>query len=155
MRELKYTVVACAIKKDQHLARYGMAAVDPYLLSLNILVERFCFEIGSVEEGGYIIAEKRNTTLDNELEIAWLNLKVSGTRFLQAAKVKRGISQLLIKDKKMNLAGLQLADLVVSPIGRHILGKPAKDDWQIVESKLRHRPGGGYLGAGLVVLPKE
>ncbi len=40
MRELDYSVVACAIRKDEHLARYGMAALDPYLMSLDILVER-------------------------------------------------------------------------------------------------------------------
>src|SRR6266508_4130237 len=50
MRELDYIVVACVIKKDSHLARYGMAAVDPYMLSLDVLVERFCFEIGNVED---------------------------------------------------------------------------------------------------------
>jgi hypothetical protein len=48
---------------------------------------------------------------------------------------------------------LQLADLVVTPIGRHILGKDRHDDWEIVKSKFRHR-GGNYLGAGLVILPK-
>ena len=45
MRDLQYTVVACAIHKDNHLSRYGVAALDPYLLSLDILVERFGFEI--------------------------------------------------------------------------------------------------------------
>src|SRR5690606_38454557 len=43
MRNLDYKVVACAIKKDAHLARYGPAAYDPYHWSLNILVERYCF----------------------------------------------------------------------------------------------------------------
>ena len=48
MTELEYRVVACAIRKDQHLAKYGMAALDPYLMSLDILVERFCMDIGDV-----------------------------------------------------------------------------------------------------------
>jgi hypothetical protein len=42
MRRLDYTVIACAIRKDAHLAAYGPAALDPYTLSLNVLVERFC-----------------------------------------------------------------------------------------------------------------
>ena len=41
MRDLEFTVVACAIKKDSHLQRYGLGAMDPYILSLDILVERF------------------------------------------------------------------------------------------------------------------
>lgn len=47
MTSLDYKVVACAIRRDAHLARYGLAAADPYLLSLDILVERFSFEVGS------------------------------------------------------------------------------------------------------------
>ena len=76
MRRMTYTVVACVVRKDEHLARYGVAALDPYLLRLDLLVERFCFELGNVTGGGVIVAEKRDATLDHELEIAWLNLKV-------------------------------------------------------------------------------
>jgi len=153
MRELDYTVVACAIKKDAHLARYGMAAVDPYLLSLDILVERFCFEIGSIPNGGVIYAEKRSPVLDRELDIAWLNLKVQGTESVQASTINDRITNLHTISKETNNAGLQLADLVVSPIGRFVLGKPTKEDWTIIESKFRRR-GGCFLGAGLVVLPR-
>ncbi len=37
--------MACAIHKDEHLSRYGVAALDPYLLSLDVLVELFCLDI--------------------------------------------------------------------------------------------------------------
>jgi len=53
MLDLKYQVVACAVKKDSHLAQYGLAALDPYMLSLDILVERFCMEIGENEKKRY------------------------------------------------------------------------------------------------------
>jgi len=154
MRKLRYTVVACAIRKDQHLSRYGVAALDPYLLSLDVLVERLCFEVGNVAGGGVIVAEKRDPTLDRQLDVAWLNLKIQGTRFLQAKAIERRILGLNLRDKSENIAGLQLADLVVTPIGRHVLGKSLKEDWRIVESKLRRGPKGSYEGYGLVVLPK-
>ena len=86
---------------------------------------------------GVIVAEKRDPTLDHELEIAWLNLKVQGTRFTRAKAIDKRILGLNLRSKKENIAGLQLADLVVSPIGRHVLGKPDKEDWRIVEGKLR------------------
>ena len=35
-----------------------------------------------------------------------------------------------------------------------LLGKPDKDDWLIVEQKLRRGPGGDVEGYGLVSLPK-
>jgi hypothetical protein len=154
MNELSYTVIACAIRKDYHLARYGVAALDPYLLSLDVLVERFCMEIGNLEGGGLIVAERRDATLDHELELAWLNLKIQGTRYFRAKQIEQRIIGLNLRDKKANLAGLQLADLVVTPIGRKILGKTVKEDYRIVESKLRRSRTGKVEGYGLVVLPK-
>lgn len=154
MNELQYTVVACAIRKDYHLSRYGLAALDPYLLSLDVLVERFCMEVGNVEDGGLIVAERRDPTLDHELELAWLNLKIQGTRYLQAKQIEGRILGLNLRDKNNNLAGLQLADLVVTPIGRKILGKTVKEDYRIVESKFRRSHMGKIEGYGLVVLPK-
>jgi hypothetical protein len=56
--------------------------------------------------------------------------------------------------KRDNIAGLQLADLVVSPIGRFVLGKPVHEDFRVIEPKFRRRQG-DYRGAGLVVLPKD
>ena len=154
MQRLEYSVVACAIRKNNHLSRYGVAALDPYLLSLDILVERFCFDVGRNSGGGLIVAEKRDPTLDRELDLAWLNLKIQGTRYLQATDIEDRIMALNLRAKKDNIAGLQLADLVVSPIGRHVLGKPDKEDWRIVERKFRRNRHGKVEGYGLVVLPK-
>jgi len=155
MAALEYSVVACAIRKDEHLSRYGLGALDPYMMSLDILVERFCFEIGDREAGGVIIAEKRGATLDHQLDLAWLNLKIQGTRFLQATDLERRIAGLVTRGKRDLVAGLELADLVVSPIGRYVLGRPTKEDFRIVERKFRRNRMGDYRGFGLVVLPKE
>jgi Protein of unknown function (DUF3800) len=155
MHRLDYMVVACVISKEDHLSRYGVAALDPYLLSLDVLVERLCFEIGGTANGGVIVAEYRDPVLDRQLEIAWLNLKVQGTRFISAAEITRRVIGLNLRSKRENVAGLQLADLIVSPIGRHVLGKPDREDFRIVESKFRKNWKGVYDGFGLVILPKK
>lgn len=154
MRSLRFMVVACAIRKDAHLSRYGVAALDPYLLSLDILVERFCMELGNVSGGGLIVAEKRDPTLDHELDLAWLNLKIQGTRYLQATDIEKRVLGLNLRAKSENLVGLQLADLVVTPIGRYVLGKPIKEDFEIIREKFRCSVRGVFEGYGLVVLPK-
>lgn len=154
MRTLQYTVVACVIRKEEHLTRYGVAALDPYMLSLDVLVERFCFDIGGVSGGGVIVAERRDPTLDRELDLAWLNLKIQGTRYMQAKDIANRIVGLNLRPKSDNIAGLQLADLVVSPIGRHVMGKPDREDWTIVHEKLRRSQSGRVDGHGLVVLPQ-
>ena len=152
MRNLDYTVVACAIRTDAHLARYGVHAADPYMQSLHVLVEQFCQELGDVPDSGIIFAEKRNLRLDRELDHAWERLRRHGTRAVSARAIEERVVDLSLKDKQLNLVGLQLADLVVAPIGRAVLGKPTRPDWEVVESKFR-RQGGSYHGHGLVVLP--
>ncbi len=154
MRGADYRVVACSVHKTAHLARYGFGALDPYMLSLNVLVERFCLDVGNVARGGIIVAEKRDPVLDRGLDLAWLNLKINGTRFVQAHDIDHRMTNLALRAKADNIAGLQLADLVVSPIGRHVLGKPDREDWRIVESKFRRSPQGKIEGYGLVCLPK-
>jgi hypothetical protein len=151
---LDFKIVACAIRKVHHLEKYGLEALDPYLLSLNVLLERFYFELKYKETNGYIIAESRHETLDNELELAFLNLKISGTLYVSGTNIKNRINAFNIRDKKENIAGLQLADLVVTPVGRYVLGKKIKEDFRIIERKFRRFSWGGYKGPGLVILPK-
>jgi len=102
-----------------------------------------------------IVAEQRNSTLDHQLELAWLNLKISGTAQVRATEIERKVVGLNLRDKRANIAGLQLADLVVSPIGRHVIGKPDSEDFKIIERKFRRAGRESYLGPGLVVLPKQ
>lgn len=155
MRELEYTVVACVIRKPQHLERHGNNAIDPYMLSLEVLVECFAHELGDVLEGGIIYAEKRGEDLDGPLERAWLRIQDRGTSSISANKLNDRIIDLILRHKSLNIAGLQLADLVVSPIGRKLIGKQYREDWEIVESKFRRLvPTGDYQECGLIVLPK-
>ena len=155
MRTLSYSVVACVIRKSDYLSRFGLAALDPYLMSLDILVELFCFDVGDVKSDGAIVAERRDPTLDRSLELAWSNLRIQGTSRLRGMVVRERLSTLSLFDKKDNVASLQLADLVVSPIGRYVLGKPTKEDWEIVRGKLRRSPGEHIESYGLVILPTE
>ena len=76
---LEFKVVACAVLKDAYRTKYGPLAIDPYLFSLGILVERFCFEIGGKGDVGRVEAERRGPQLDRELRVAWQALTLSGT----------------------------------------------------------------------------
>jgi Protein of unknown function (DUF3800) len=155
LAELDYQIVACAIRKEAHFSRYGFAAIDPYHLGLEVLVERFCYEVGDRKRGGVIVAEKRDRVLDRQLRLAWLTLKTGGTRFVQAVDVSNRMMGLALRGKDDNIAGLQIADLVVTPIGRSLLGKPSLIDYGVIRSKFRCNGKGKYDGVGLVVLPKN
>lgn len=159
VRRLEFKIIACVVKKDKHLAKYGTKALDPYMLSLTILVERFLFECGSV--GGAVVAESRGGTFDNALELAFLDLKIRGTEYLSATKIRSRIHSFSIRNKKENIAGLQLADVLATPIGRHVLGKRTYavycsegNFFNTVKAKFRTNSKGEYEGMGLIVLPK-
>ncbi len=152
MITMPYMALGCVIHKDAHLKRYGLEAMDPYQLSLHIIVERAFF---ALERNRllHIVAESRNAYLDQLLEIGFLNLKVQGTKFISPASLRALGMELHIREKSKNITGLQIADLLVSPMGRFALGKRMHTDWEIIESKL-YRHKGNWEGAGLVVLPK-
>jgi hypothetical protein len=157
--ELDFKIVACVVRKEDHLRKYRLRALDPYLFSLSLLVERFIFECGS--QGGAIIAESRDPTLNNSLELAFLDLKIRGTDYISATKIQKRIRSFTIREKQENIAGLQLADVVATPIGRHAIGKrtyPAYcgqgDFFSILRGKFRQDAAGKIDGMGLIVLPK-
>ncbi len=156
---LDFKIVACVIRKQEHLKKYGLHAVDPYMLSLSILIERFIFECGSA--GGSVVAEARDATLNNALELAFLDLKIRGTNYVSATKVQKRIHGFAIRDKQENITGLQLADVCATPIGRRAIGRSTYpkysdhgDFYQTVKRKLRCDWKGETEGMGLVVLPK-
>ena len=152
MTDLPYQVMAVAVKKDQHRARYGEAAADPYHLAMEFLVERFVLFLSG--RPGRIVAESRNPVLDGRLRVVYEEMCVFGTRYAGSDAIRRALPHpLQILPKGNNIAGLQLADLVITPIGRHVMGKADKEDWRIIERRLRRGPDGGYMGYGLKVFP--
>ena len=154
MRRWSFTVVACAVRKDHHAREYGTSAIDPTMLSLEVVAERFCYELrqrGIV--GADIIAEARGRPLDRIRERSRQDLLVNGTRYVGRHELSDRVRLLELRTKTAGESGLELADLVVSPIGRHVIGKPPREDGAIVSEKLRRRDG-SWHGAGLVVLPR-
>src|SRR5260370_1202780 len=79
------------------------------------------FECGAA--GGSIIVEGRSPTLDNALNLAFLDLKIRGTQYLAATKIAKRIHNFTVRAKKPAIAGLEIADVVATPIGRHVHGK--------------------------------
>lgn len=153
-----YKVLACVFEMTRYVAQYHQPA-DPYHHGLEMLIERYCRELRMEEDAGLIPAEKRNPRLDLELVKAWEAYRSAGggTGYVGSDDIDKVIVDLSLKDKMPESAGLQLADLVVTPPGRQVAGyrpKPDQVQWSVVESKLRRGPGGSYEGYGLVIRPK-
>ncbi len=118
MQTIEYEIVACVIYKNRHVGKYTDNARDLYELSLDILVERFVYALKEAKTQGKIIAEKRNSYQDKLLMEAWQNyLCGKGIYCLPETQIFSLIDRgLKLVDKKDNIAGLQIADLVVTPL---------------------------------------
>ena len=158
LAKLDITIVACVIMKNKHFANYGLEAKDPYLLSFDNLLNRLVFDLAD-DQRGKIIAESRNSVLDNQLEIAYLSTRVEGTNKVQAAEIKLKLEGAIqFRQKSDNIAGLQLADMVASPIARHFLNKPERLghqlSYQSVFNKVRNIKG-RWENVGITILPHK
>lgn len=155
IKETDFRLIACIVDKNKHLEHYRNA-MDPYLLSLEIVLERFIMFLNSNNEQGIVIAESRNTQLDNQLNLSFLDLKIRGTRFLTPTEVSKAISDFKFKKKEENIAGLQLIDSVITPIGRRYLNKRNHYiDYELIKAKYHRHKCGKYNGYGLVIFPKK
>lgn len=108
-------------------------------------------------EQGKIIAERRNSILDNQLELAFINAKINGTELLKGSEIKDRIENLYLAPKSQNEAGLQIADLLATPIGRSILGTKTKPGHEVKYSVLKNKfskKTKDNENLGLIVLPK-
>ena len=139
IQKTPFHIVSCTIRKDKLVDKYGIKAHNPYYIALENLLNRimyFCDQNSTCK----IYPEKRGFVEDKSLELEFASLQINGVKFHKGSKIRKHIQKFELVDKTKNLSGSQLADLVVSPIGRHIIGKPPKPkgneiDYQILKSK--------------------
>lgn len=136
--KLPITIVYCAIQKDRMLQQYGYHAEDPYLFSFENILNRILRVIpwGTCD----IYPEKRSSVENIKLEAELIKIKTMWSQFYSGSQIQSHINSFILKDKKTNESGLQLADLIVSPIGRHILWKTPRPgnevDYQTIIKKI-------------------
>ena len=123
IKEQDYCVITVVIDKKTHTERYGRAAYHPYHYCLAALLERYCGFLNFYNAQGDILAESRGGTEDLKLKRAYQKLYREGTgqrgsKFFQRALTS---SQIKIKLKSANIAGLQLSDLLAHPSKQEIL----------------------------------
>ena len=150
MRSLPFSVVACAIRKDRYAVIPEAGDHDLYQIALQHLTDQFCGIIGSRDRGGRIRAERRRPDQDLAVLRSWGEIRQSGTAETSAATVRRRIASLSLHSKADRIVGLELADLVVTPIGRHVFGRPDQPDWHIVREKFH-----GGADSAVTILPEQ
>lgn len=151
IRSAPFTLVASCILKDRFLTRRGPED-NPYHVAMEFGLERIYLALQELRQRGrktYIVFERRGLQEDRDLELEF-------RRILDQSHLL-GISEsldIVLASKKSNSAGLQLADMVARPIGRHLLAPDGRNRaFELLQEKFRRSPEGEVKGWGLKIYP--
>lgn len=120
-----YVIVSCTILKEQ-LTKFCIRGEkdDVYGLSLSYLIERsiFCVDNENKDKTPEIsiVVERRGKNEDNRLLNYYNGLRNRGTKWVVAERLRSRISDFGFKNKKDNIIGLQIADLIAYPVTIHL-----------------------------------
>jgi hypothetical protein len=141
-----FELIAVAIRKPEHIAKYGTKARDPYELSLEFGLERLSRDLHAVGQKEItLVAESRNKKDNDRLRGAFDHLIKYGS-FYQT--FDHGKFELDFAPKSANAVGHQLADLCIGPVARFAATGESTKAFEIVKAKMS-----GKRGYGLKIFP--
>ena len=159
MATLPFTVLASAIRKEDHKNQYVDPA-NPYILSLMFIVERFLYLLEETDEVGHISVESRDPKANTDLLSAFTDILNNGSYIpdkeyiISGDRFRRRIDEMAFVTKQQNENGHQIADLVAYPIAKFVLDEQRLNPaFEIIRPKFRSKAG-EIMGYGLKVFPK-
>jgi hypothetical protein len=152
-----FEIIASVIQK-QKLTRYSKPS-NPYQLAMLFCMERLLKWLYTYNQTGktiHIIFESRGKKEDQELELEFRRICDNAPTCLSSNLDFTNIHFVMrFVDKKANLAGLQIADLIARPIGLHVLRSNQQNRaFEIIKHKFVSYKNGGYNGNGLKIFPQ-
>lgn len=156
MEQSNFILIACVVDKER-LSRSDGVESNPYHIALGICLQRlhgFLAEKGQGKLQTHVVVECRGKKEDRELELEFRRICDGEGVPMQPLPFN-----IVFADKKTNLDGLQLADLVARPVGLNYL-RPNQPNQaiEVLKRKFycdggRAQVGQGYEGVGLVIHP--
>jgi hypothetical protein len=141
IKDAPFEMIAIAIKKPEHVAKYGSRAKDPYELSLEFGIERLSRDLAKAGQKEIrLVAESRNKRENDALRTAFDRLIKYGSYYQTFGNVKFDLD---FGPKSANAAGHQLADLCIGPIARFTATGKSTPQFEIVKAKICSTPGYG------------
>lgn len=158
MDKSNFILIACVVDKVR-LGRQEGESANPYNIALDICLQGlhdFLAEKGQASLQTHVVVECRGKREDRELELEFRRV-CDG----QGSQNRTLPFHVVFADKKTNLAGLQLADLVARPVGVNYI-RPAQTNqaFDLLKEKFfcaggRTQVGKDYEGVGLIVHPRK
>ena len=145
-----FTIISACIDKRALRSTYANPA-NPYDISVKMCLERLHLFLKNVGDNGgpcHVAFEGRGKKEDAELELAFLRACTANTTGEKIDCIP------IFRPKGVNSSGLQIADLVARPIGRHVMN-PSQPNraYEILETKFRRSSSGKIMGYGLKCFP--
>lgn len=123
MMEAEFEIVTVLIDKDKFNRKYTKWKTDTYHYCMRCLVERFHRHLYTNKGVGDIMFETRNPNADKKLANSYRRIYNGGTENVKAHHLQTTLTsgELKLSNKKKNIAGVQLADLLAFPSRRFLL----------------------------------
>lgn len=165
LQQWQFTVISAVVDKLQHTEQYQVWRYDPYHYCLKILVERYVRWLQRHSTEGDIMAESRGGREDVRLKKSFENVYSEGSDWVTPEVIHHHLtsSQLKVKPKANNIAGLQLADLIAHPSYKVALTRRNREALPdnfggligqiLLDSKYDRSPSGRVDGWGIKWLP--
>ena len=152
--ESKYSVISSIINKQNYIKKYGKLRGDVYEIASSFIIERAIFYLDSTEksiEKLYLVIEKRGKKEDTQLKKHIDTLLQVGTFYVSPERLKGYNIKVEFRDKRQNINGLQISDLIAYPIARYGMDKErANPAFDLIKPKIYSKGGKLY---GLKVFP--
>lgn len=153
-----FILIACVVDKTR-LPKSEGALSNPYHLALGICLEALRAFLAEKKQDllkTHVVVECRGKKEDAELELEFRRICDGSNSGGQPLPF-----DIVFADKKTNLAGLQLADLVARPVGINYL-RPAQENkaFELLKAKFycaggRRQLGRDFENVGLIVHPPQ
>ena len=156
MTETPVTIIVSVINKNLLTKKYANPG-NPYNLSLGFCIERaamFLEEKGQAGKLTHIIVEGRGKNEDRDLELSFRQI-IGGVRVGGLVyNVRKSIFDIRFTHKQANMAGLQFADMIARPIGRHVMdASQSNRAMDTIKTKFLTDSKGNFSEFGLKVFP--
>lgn len=149
--ESDYTILASAIRKNDFIEKFGRLHDDVYEIALSIIIEQAVTILDGSGAELSIVIEKRGLKEDKQLDDHFQKLCGVGTGKITAEQLHNVSPSFTFRDKKDNINGLQLSDLVAYPIARYVIDPlMANPAFDVLDPKI-YRVDGQRVG--LVLYP--
>jgi len=143
--ESNFILASCVIEKNKIGIHERENHENPYHIALRYCLETLfdlVKEKGQENKETHVLVEMRGEKEDKELELEFLRICDGSNKFNIDLPFK-----IKMVNKIANSAGLQLADLVARPIGRHVL-KPEQSNraFEVLKAKFYCKGGRQAVG---------